>query len=192
MTRTALAFTALLAVLVAAGALLASHPTAPTSIPPHTAAAPARPVTAGDAVPARADSARRDTAPTVTAAARTPRQLAHTFAAQQANWSYKTIARQYERLAALSDGQLHTQLRQAAHDVRLDATLRRDRAGTQGHVLGIDIHHDGRHWRIVAATLEESYRDGAASFEGQQARVYLGSAHHTHHGWVMDHWQPQP
>lgn len=194
MNRIMLAAAAVLAMLVIAG-VLTGTPTPPTTsstaTTPTTASRPA--VTVGDAAPAPDHQAGADTAPPAPrTAAATPRDLARTFAAQQANWSYQTIARQYARLANLATGPLRTQLRQAAHDSRLDSTLTRDKAATHGTILGIDIQGHGDRRRIIAATREQADRDGTPDLQGQRSRVYIGTTTRTLAGWIMTAWQPQP
>jgi hypothetical protein len=157
----------------------------------HEAGEPAPSPTVGDAQPPR--TALTDTSGTVSGDARaTPREAVAAFCDQWANWNWQTIGRQQGRLAALATGSLSEQLAAQA-DARLqDQSLRRDRVGNRGRVVGVDVQGSGKRRRAVCVAWEEQQADGRSDSEGARDHVYLARVVRVHDGWAIGAWEPQP
>jgi hypothetical protein len=134
-----------------------------------------------------------DSAPVVDGdAKRYPRAAVDAFCTQWANWSWRTIERQQRRLAALATGRLARQLAAEARRRAQDQTLRRDRLGTRGRVVAIDIKPGTATRNAVCVAWEEQLAHGHADPEGARHRVYLTTIQHTTDGWAIRRWEPQP
>ena len=134
-----------------------------------------------------------DSAPVVGhGAQRTARAAVDAFCSQWANWSWRTIKRQQRRLARLATGRLARQLAAEARLRAQDQALRRDRLGTRGQVVAIDVK-PGRATRDgVCVALEEQFANGRADVEGARHRVYLTTIQRTENDWAVRRWEPQP
>jgi len=114
------------------------------------------------------------------------------FCSQWGNWSWRTIERQQRRLASLATG---TFARQLAAEARLraqDRALRRDRLGTRGRVVAIDVEPGAPARNAVCVAWEEQLAHGRGETEGGRHRVYLATVLRTYDGWAVRRWQPQP
>ena len=114
------------------------------------------------------------------------------FCSQWANWSWRTIERQQRRLAALAISRLAGQLAAEARLRAQDQALRRDRLGTRGHVVAIDIKPGTATRDAVCVAWEEQLAHGHADVEGARHRVYLTTVQRTKDGWAIRRWEPQP
>jgi hypothetical protein len=151
---------------------------------------------AGEQLPGddRAPLAREhDTAPAVNSdARRTPRAVVDAFCSQWANWSWRTIERQQRRLAHLATGRLARQLAAEARLRAQDEALRRDRLGTRGRVVAIDVKSGAARRDAVCVAWQEQLSGGRADPVGARHRVYLTTLQRTHDGWAVRGWEPQP
>ena len=158
----------------------------------HRPAVPA----AGEQLPGddRGQLAREhDTAPAINSdAQRTPRAAVDAFCSQWANWSWRTIERQQRRLAQLATGRLARQLAAEARLRAQDQALRRDRLGTRGRVVAIDVKSGGAMRHAVCVAWQEQLSRGRADAEGARHRVYLTTLQRTDNGWAIRRWEPQP
>ena len=134
-----------------------------------------------------------DSAPAVSSASqRTPRAAVDAFCSQWANWSWRTIERQQRRLARLATGRLARQLAAEARLRAQDQALRRDRLGTRGQVVAIDVKPGSATRDGVCVALEEQFANGRADVEGARHRVYLTTIQRTENRWAVRRWEPQP
>jgi hypothetical protein len=134
-----------------------------------------------------------DTAPAVTSdAQRRPRAAVDAFCSQWVNWSWRTIERQQRRLARLATGRLAGQLAAEARLRAQDQALRRDRLGTRGRVVAIDVKPSGATRGAVCVAWQEQLVHGRADAEGARHRVYLTTIQRTQDGWAVRRWEPQP
>ena len=156
---------------------------------------------AGEQLPGddRAPLAREhDTAPAVNSdAQRTPRAAVDAFCSQWANWSWRTIERQQRRLAQLATGRLARELAAEARLRAQDQALRRDRLGTRGRVVAIDVKsgaemRDAEMRDAVCVAWQEQLSGGRADPVGARHRVYLTTLQRTQNGWAVRRWEPQP
>ncbi|MGH2944675.1 MAG: hypothetical protein ACRDPC_00060 [Solirubrobacteraceae bacterium] len=135
----------------------------------------------------------RDTAPAVNSdAQRTPRAALGAFCSQWSNWNWRTIERQQRRLASLATGALARQLAAEAQLRAQDRALRRDRLGTRGRVVAIDVKPGAVTRGAVCVASEERLAHGRADSEGTRHRVYLATVVRTDDGWAVRRWEPQP
>jgi hypothetical protein len=145
----------------------------------------------GDNVRSRAPA--RDTVPAIAANSRTtPRLAVSAFCLQWTNWSWRTIERQQRRLAALATGPLAQQLTAEARVRVQDQALRRDRLGSRGHVVAIDVKRGAATRRAVCVAWEQQLSSGRADQMGARHHVYLVTVARTRDGWAVSRWQPQP
>ena len=134
-----------------------------------------------------------DAAPSVNSEAQgSPRAAVDEFCAQWANWSWRTIERQQRRLAALATGRLARQLTAEAQLRAQDEALRRDRLGTRGRVVAIDVKPGTATRDAVCVAWEEQLVRGRADADGARHRVYLMTVQRTKDGWAIRRWEPQP
>jgi hypothetical protein len=134
-----------------------------------------------------------DSAPAVTSdAQRTRRAAVDAFCSQWVNWSWRTIERQQRRLARLATGQLARQLAAEARLRAQDQALRRDRLGTRGRVVAIDVKPGGATRDAVCVAWQQQLAHGRADAEGARHRVYLTTIQRAGAGWAVRRWEPQP
>ena len=134
-----------------------------------------------------------DTAPAVSSDTQgSPRAAVDAFCSQWSNWSWRTIERQQRRLAGLATGRLARQLAAEAQLRAQDQTLPRDRLGTRGRVVAIDINPGTATRNAVCVAWEEQLAHGHADAEGARHRVYLTTVQRTDGGWAITRWEPQP
>lgn len=152
---------------------------------------PARDRASGDERPPLARE--HDSAPAVNRDAQgSPRAAVDAFCSQWANWNWRTIERQQQRLAALATGRLARQLAAEARLRAQDQALRRDRLGKRGRVVAIDVKPGTATRDAVCVAWEEQLVRGRADPEGARHRVYLTTVQHTTDGWAIRRWEPQP
>jgi hypothetical protein len=142
---------------------------------------PAPSAPAADSAPAYREAAAR----------RTARAALETFCSQWANWSWRTIDRQQQRLAGLATATLAEQLAAQARQGRLDGALRRDRLGVRGQVVAVELEPAASPGRAVCVTREQEVQDGRGELGGHH-RVYLATLDQTALGWGVSRWEPQP
>ena len=70
--------------------------------------------------------------------------------------------------------------------------MRRDRLGTRGRVVAIDIKPGTATRDAVCVAWEEQLAHGHADAEGARHRVYLTTVQRTRDGWAIRRWEPQP
>lgn len=121
-----------------------------------------------------------------------PRGAVDAFCAQWANWDWRTLGQQQRRLARLATGRLAAELSAEATVRKLDASLRRDRIGTEGTVAAIDVTPGTRERRAVCVARETSITNGRVDSSSTRHRVYLATVRHTEQGWGISAWEPQP
>ena len=96
-------------------------------------------------------------------------------------------------MAALATGPLADQLAAQARLRAHDPTLSRERLGTRGRVVAIDIQRGGRVRAAVCVTWEEQQlAGGRADPQGARHRVSLATVARTPRGWAVRRWAPQP
>jgi hypothetical protein len=145
----------------------------------------------GDNVSPRAPA--RGSAPTIEAVARaTPRSAVKVFCSQWTNWSWRTIGRQQRRLAALATGPLARELAAEARRRVEDQALRRDRLGSRGHVVALEVKRGSAARRAVCVAWEQQLSNGRADQMEARHHVYLVTVTRTRAGWAVSQWQPQP
>jgi hypothetical protein len=113
------------------------------------------------------------------------------FCSRWANWSWRTIERQQQRLASLATGPLAAELAAVARQAKLDRALRRDRLAIRGAVVAVDLDPPGSPGGAVCVTREREIQNGRGEFAGRH-RVYLAALERTAQGWGVSRWQPQP
>lgn len=144
----------------------------------------------GDAEPAGPSPAPAALGPIVSRAH--AREVAAAFAHGWSNWDWRTAAAEQRKLAHLAAGPLAQQLRSGARRTTSDESLVRDRPGSRGSVVAIDLRRDGRGAAGVVVTREQTYTGGHADLGGQRYRVYLTTIQHRPSGWRVTRWEPQP
>lgn len=152
-----------------------------------TAAARRAPARGGAARPAPAADSEVQTG-----TRSTPRSAVNAFCSQWANWNWRTIGRQQQRLAALATGGLAQQLEAEARTRAKNRGLRRDRLGTRGRVIAIDVKRTDNNSNAVCVTWEEQLANNRVQLEGARHHVYLTTLQHTGNGWAVTQWEPQP
>jgi hypothetical protein len=184
MTRAALALLAALAAV--AFGLAACQDPYQTNQPDPRPTATGTPPTHGDtrATPARSITPHER--------ATGARAVALAFARAWSNWDWRTAAGQQRALAQLAVGRLAAQLRANADAAGSDASLARDRPGSRGRVIAVDLqrHHQGV--AAVVVTREQTYTDGHADLGGQHHRVYRAALSRSALGWGISAWTPLP
>ena len=125
-------------------------------------------------------------------AAASAREAARLFATRWINWDWHSAGRQQLALAGLAVGRLAGELKANAHSARIDATLARDRPGSRGTVVAIDLQPGRQGVAGLVVTHEQSLANGHADLGGAQYRVYLVRLVHDHARWEVTAWEPQP
>lgn len=145
-------------------------------------------------VPVGRRAPRADTAPAFSVSARRdPEAAVRAYAAQYLNWTHRTIARQYRRLALLSAGALQMQNRAAADDTAAHEALARDDSGARGRIEHVEIiARSSGSVRLGVHSRERYYGSTGGAVRGAvrgryQARV-VRQADGT---WRIVAWQPR-
>jgi hypothetical protein len=114
------------------------------------------------------------------------------FCSQWANWTWRTIERQQQRLARLATGQLAIQLAAEARLAKLDRTLLRDRLAMRGRLVAVDLDSPASPGRAVCVTREWEIQNGRGELGSGRHRVYLATLDRDRQAWGVSTWQPQP
>jgi hypothetical protein len=120
------------------------------------------------------------------------RALLEAFCWQWANWSWRTIEHQQQRLARLATGPLAAQLAAEARQAKLDRALRRDRLAVRGRLVAVDLDPPGGGGRAVCVTREREIQNGRGELAGGRHRVYLATLDRDRQAWGVSAWEPQP
>jgi len=122
---------------------------------------------------------------------RNARTVLEAFGWQWANWSWRSIERQQQRLARLATGPLAAELAAEARQAKLDRALRRDRLAMRGRLVAVDLDPPGSPRRAVCVTAEREIQSGRGELAGRH-RVYRAALDRTAQGWGVSRWEPQP
>jgi hypothetical protein len=123
---------------------------------------------------------------------RSARAALEAFCRQWANWSWRSIERQQQRLARLAAGRLAIELAAEARQAKLDRALRRDRLAMRGLLVAVDLDSPASPGRAVCVTREREIQNGRGELGGGRHRVYLATLDRDRQGWGVSAWQPQP
>lgn len=118
--------------------------------------------------------------------------MARAFGSRWINWDWQTAASQQRALATLATVDLARQLRANADSARIDATLARDRPGSRGRVVAIELTASGERDAGIVVTREQTLTDGRADLGGARYRVYTVQLEHARGRWEVSAWTPQP
>jgi hypothetical protein len=120
----------------------------------------------------------------------TPTGALEAFAQLYVNWTYRTLAGNQRRLAAMSVGPARLAERQAAAASRADTTIARGHIYNTGQIVSVapERSHTGT-WVLV--TREQTR--GSSEYQGLQAayHVTLAKLAHVQHGYAIESWLPQ-
>lgn len=119
----------------------------------------------------------------------TPNATLELAARLYGNWTSTSASERLRRVAALSVGQAHAELRQAATQVRLDR--QQQGARSRANVETISVRGHGRRRRALVVT-RELVRARELSAAGWRYRVTLATVDWHPDGWVLSRWAPQP
>jgi hypothetical protein len=122
-------------------------------------------------------------------AGQTPQATLLLAARLYGNWSSATAPRRLRRIAALSIGQAHAELRQAATQAAVDRQQQGVRA--RASVETIDIPGQGPRRRALIVT-RERLRARDLPAQDWRYRVTLATVDQHPDGWVISRWEPQP
>jgi hypothetical protein len=122
-------------------------------------------------------------------AGQTPRATLQLAARLYGNWSSASARTRLRRIAALSVGQAHAELRQAAAQAGVDRQQQRARARTS--VEAIDVQDEGPRRPALIVT-RELLRAPELPAQGWRYRVTLATVDQRPDGWVVSRWEPQP
>jgi hypothetical protein len=122
-------------------------------------------------------------------AGHTPTATLQLAARLYGNWTSATVGERLRRIAALSVGQAHAELRQAAAQAGIDRQQRGARA--RGAVEALDVRDDGSRRRALIVTRELLRAPGLPA-EGWRYRVTLATVERRADRWVISKWEPQP
>jgi hypothetical protein len=123
---------------------------------------------------------------------RSARAVLKAFCWRWANWSWRTIEHQQQRLASLATGRLAAQLAAEARQAKLDRALRRDRLAMRGHLVAVALDPPARPGRAVCVTREREIQNGRGELGGGRHRVYLATLDRDIQAWGVTAWEPQP
>jgi hypothetical protein len=160
----------------------ASQPAAPAETPPTV------PPESGE-LPGRAPRELLDEPTEFPEARETPQATLALAGRVYGNWTSANATRQLRRIAALSVGQAHAELRQAATQSTVD--LQQHGARSSATVEAIDVRGQGLRRRALIVTRE---RIEAADLpgEGWRYRLTVAAVERRADGWVISRWVPQP
>jgi hypothetical protein len=105
------------------------------------------------------------------------------------NWTSASAARRLRRMAALSVGQAHAELRQAAAQSSVDRQQRGARS--RATVQAISVRGQGPRRRALVVTRERIIAPDLPP-EGWRYRVTAAELERRPDGWVISRWAPQP
>lgn len=133
------------------------------------------------------DEPRRPPRPTPPAAVGRD-EVVRAFAKGWINWDWQSVADQQRSLAGLATRVLARQLRQDAASSRNAALLARQRPGSRGRLVVLELSSAGRG---IVVTQESTLTDGHADLGGEHYRVYLVSTRKWRGEWKVSRWEPQ-
>lgn len=120
----------------------------------------------------------------------TPAAAVEAFARLYVNWTYRTLAGNQRRLAAMSVGPARLAERQAVAASRADTTIVRGHIYNSGQIVSVapERSHTAT-WVLV--THEQT--GGSSEYEGLRAayHVTLAKLAHIPQGYVIESWLPQ-
>ena len=122
-------------------------------------------------------------------AGQTPQATLELGARLYGNWTSVTASRRLRRTAALSVGQAHAELRQAAAPAAVDRQQRGARSSAT--VEAIRVRGRGARRRALVVTRERIVAPDLP-FEGRRYRVTVALLERRADGWVISRWAPQP
>ena len=120
------------------------------------------------------------------------RAVARAFARGWSNWDWRTLPAHQRALARLAAARLAAELSANAEASAADASLARDRPGSRGSVIAVDLHAERGRASAVVVTREQTYTAGHADLGGQHHRVYRARLTRGVHGWEVSAWTPLP
>jgi hypothetical protein len=123
---------------------------------------------------------------------RSARGVLEAFCSQWANWSWRTVERQQQRLARLATGRLAAELAAEARQAKLDRALRRDRLAVRGRLVAVDLDPPATRGQAVCVTREREIQNGRGELGGGRHRVYLATLDRGRQAWGVSKWEPQP
>jgi hypothetical protein len=112
------------------------------------------------------------------------------FCSRWVNWSWRTVARDHRRLAALARGPLAHELVSRAETRARDPRVRRQRLAARGRVLMVRVRHMARAPQGVCVVWEQQLAGGEPQSTARW--VYLASVARTRDGWFVTRWELQP
>ncbi|MHB1836021.1 MAG: hypothetical protein ACYCXW_13750 [Solirubrobacteraceae bacterium] len=121
---------------------------------------------------------------------KTPRRAILQFAERYSNWTYKTLSRDQQVLAAIAVGAARLTEQRAAAASHADSTLARGKIENHGKVLAIshDLHRHGW-WLII--TSEQTSGTGQYEALPESDHVSLAKLARLHGGYAIEEWLPQ-
>jgi len=122
-------------------------------------------------------------------AGRTPQATLELAAGLYGNWTSATAGRRLRRIAALSVGQAHAELRQAAAQAGVDRQQRDARSSAT--VETISVRGRGARRRALVVTRERVVAPDVPA-EGWRYRVAVALLERRADGWLISRWAPQP
>jgi hypothetical protein len=155
-----------------------ARPQPPTTTPPES----------GE-LPGRAPRELLDEPTKFPEAGQTPRATLELAARLYGNWTSATAGRRLRRIAALSVGQAHAELRQAAAQAGVDRQQRDARSSAT--VEAISVRGRGARRRALVVTRERIVAPDLP-VEDRRYRVTVALLERRADGWVISRWAPQP
>jgi len=140
-------------------------------------------------LPGRAPRALLDEPTEFPEAGEIPRATLALAARLNGNWTSASAPRRLRRMAALSVGQAHAELRQAAAQSPVDRQQRGARS--RATVEAISVRGHGPHRRALVVTRERIIAPDLPP-EGRRYRVTAAELERRPDGWVISRWAPQP
>ncbi|MHB1538889.1 MAG: hypothetical protein ACYCUM_13870 [Solirubrobacteraceae bacterium] len=121
---------------------------------------------------------------------KTPRRAIVQFASRYSNWTYKTLTRDQQQLAAIAVGAARLTEQRAAAASRGDATLARGKIENHGEVLAISRDLRRRGWWLIVTSEQTS---GTGQYEALPTsdHVSLARLARLHGGYAVEEWLPQ-
>lgn len=123
-----------------------------------------------------------------------PAEVVSLYARLLSNWTWRDVARKNRSaLARLAAGELRQGVRANARELRADATLKRERLGSRGKQLAIDVQgSDPRRRRVWVVLRETALANGETTQSGPQTTVYRATAERLDDDrWYVTAFVPQ-
>lgn len=120
----------------------------------------------------------------------TPLAALERFASIYCNWTYRTLTRDQQTLAAISVGPARVAEQQAAAASHADSTIRRAHVANHGQLLAVSPDKARSGWWVIVAREQTT---GNGEYEALPAtdHVTLARVSRVRGGWVVQQWQPQ-